>query len=436
MTDFLRHSASQQDPAVIYRSLVAACHERPGDAEVWYRMGCFLHDVKKPAAAAGAFARCVALRTEDHKAQTNLGWSLHLAGRTEEALGALEAAVALVPEAGIAWTNLAQVYGLLGRQREAIAAGRYGVAHGGLPISHMALAFQLFFAGEWEEGFREYEHRFAYRMPECLSFPYPVWRGEKVGRLFVVAGQGLGDTILALRWLPALYERLGRASGTPVVMQVQPQLLGLVRSYAVPYGWTVEPVGAPLPQADAWLAMLSLPVVVGLGEDQETDYLRRVMLPQFARRPGPRRVGVCWSGAAEAEDAAQKNLPFAEVLRLAEVPGVELHSLQVGPANSVIADMAAHGLILDRAPEISDMADTMRVIEGLDLVVSADTAVAHLAGAMGKPVWLLLNQRGGDGRWMRSGETTRWYRSMRIFRRGLDEGWAPVIGRVCEELRS
>jgi len=149
----------------------------------------------------------------------------------------------------------------------------------------------------------------------------------------------------------------------------------------------------------------------------------------------PRKVGICWSGATEADDAAHKNIPLTDFLVLAEIPGIELHSLQVGEAAKEMGTVGAYGLIADRSPEIHNMLDTTNIIAGLDLVVSVDTAVAHLAGAMGKPVWLLYNQRGGDGRWKRFGDDTVWYLSMRIWRRFREDSWAAVLGRVGRELQ-
>lgn len=147
------------------------------------------------------------------------------------------------------------------------------------------------------------------------------------------------------------------------------------------------------------------------------------------------KIGIVWAGSPTHEQAHHRDCPLAYWLRLAEVPGVELHSLQIGDAAQQIGELAAWGIIRDRAPEITNMLDTARIIAGLDLVICVDTAVAHLAGAMGKSVWMLVNQRGRDFRWEHEGETTRWYGSMRLFRRTLDEHWEDMMARVEAELR-
>ncbi len=122
------------------------------------------------------------------------------------------------------------------------------------------------------------------------------------------------------------------------------------------------------------------------------------------------------------------------MLRLAEVPGIELHSLQVGAGVSQLGDLGCYGLIRDRAPELTNFLDTARVLSELDLLITVDTAVAHLAGAMGMPAWMLVNQRGTDFRWGRRGDRTGWYPSIRLFRREMDEEWGVVIRRVEREL--
>ena len=146
-------------------------------------------------------------------------------------------------------------------------------------------------------------------------------------------------------------------------------------------------------------------------------------------------VAIAWAGNPTHEQSHHRDVPLANFLPLSEVPGVRLHSVQVGEGASQFADLACYGLIEDRSPEITNFADTAKILAEMDLVISVDTAVAHLAGAMGVPVWMLVNRRGMDFRWPVEGETTAWYQSMRLFRRELGEDWAAVIWRVGEALR-
>jgi len=155
----------------------------------------------------------------------------------------------------------------------------------------------------------------------------------------------------------------------------------------------------------------------------------------YDRARRPYRVGIAWAGSPTHEQSHHRDCPLAYWLRLAEVPGVELHSLQVGEAAGQLTQLAAHGVVLDRGPELTNFLDTAKVIAGLDLVICVDTAVGHLAGAMGVPCWVLINQRGRDFRWGYEGEATGWYPSHRLVRRSLDEDWAVVMARVEGDLR-
>lgn len=147
------------------------------------------------------------------------------------------------------------------------------------------------------------------------------------------------------------------------------------------------------------------------------------------------KVGICWGGNQAHSNGHHRDISLPYWMPLAEVPGVRLHSLQVGSQQSQIAELAAFGIIEDRSPEILSFLDTARIIQGLDLVISVDTSVAHLAGALGAPTWLLLNQMGRDYRHGSSGEVSRWYASQTIYRRTLEElSWEPLMRRVKEKL--
>lgn len=415
------------DPGIFYQQLLSAAVSR-GSAQDWYTLGCFLHDQRKWGAAAGCFARAAELDSGDYKARCNLGWNQHLAGRSDEGLSAVAAAVSAAPHEATPWALYSQIACALGLSASAIRAGREAVGVGGDdPINRMAHSFALMSGGKWAEGWREYEARFSYKLPEFLTRPYPLWRGEGVEHLFLEAEQGLGDAIMGLRWVAPALERVGR-----ITLLVHKEVYSLAQHLrGVDCGRVrVLPLPQPLPIADAWCPLLSLPIALDEAEPQGKSYI----VAPGGRQGRTGRVGIVWAGSPTHEQAHHRDCPLAYWLRLSEIPGVELHSLQVGEAAGQIAELAAYGLIHDRAPEMSNMLDTARVICGLDLVISVDTSVAHLAGALGQPVWMLVNQRGRDFRWGHEGETTGWYDSMRLFRRALDEDWGAVMGRVATGL--
>ncbi len=434
MTDFLQASlqaAQQGDAFAAYRLLVSAVAEDPENADAWYRLGCSLHDHQKYPAAVTAFTRSISLRPGDHQALTNLGLNLGLVGRYREALHTLDRAVAVSPEGALDWLHRSQILHTMGNSAATGSARKAVELAPDLPLSHMALSFCLMGDGNWLEGFREYEWRFRYKLPEFLTYPYPLWRGEETGTLLIQAEQGLGDTIQMMR-----YVRVAACGCERVKWLVHKELYSLAQGYVdarAELDIEVMAMPCPIPSADAFVPMMSLPVVLEIA-DVECD-------PYISVKAGLRvsdrdlHVGIVWAGSPDHENARHRDMPLEALLPLAEIPGVVLHSLQIGARRTDVDELGVHGILRDRSGEIMDMADTARVVAGLDLVICVDTAVGHLAGAMGKEVWLLVNQRSRDWRWLRSGETTDWYSSMRIFMRTLDEGWDDLVSRVGDKLK-
>lgn len=413
-----------------YQQLVAQAEVR-GAAEDWWGLGCVLFERGMWGAAAGCFARVIEGGGEgDARAWCNWGWCAHQMGDEDAAHKRLARARDLAPEMAEAWSLGSQVLLTLGC--EAISYARRGVELAPRSaVGHVALALALMNNGEWEEGWQEYEHRFEMKMPELLTRPYRLWRGEGVGHLYIEAEQGFGDSIFALRWVGRAAERADR-----VTLFVQKELYGLVMECAgLPGNVRVYPMPRPLPVGvDAWVPMMSLPAAMGLGGpgDDERPYLS---LGHGTKQWPPRSVGLVWAGGPAHESGHLRDMKLEDLLRLSEVPEVELHSLQVGMGQQQLGDFGCHGLIRDRWPELTNFLDTARVLAGLDLLITVDTAVAHLAGAMGMPVWMLVNQRGTDFRWSRRGDRTGWYSSLKLFRRELGEEWGAVVRRVDAALR-
>lgn len=458
-----------------YQGFLTAAISR-GEAEGWFRLGCVLHDAKRWGSASGCFAKAVSGLREGNdllpKALTNLGWNLHLSGRCEEGAEHLVKAIRLAPGEGTPYCLLSQVRGTLGDHESALFNAREGVKlQPSLAINRVALSFCLMKMGEWKDGWAEFEHRFAYKIPEFLSRPYPLWRGEEVEHLYLEGEQGLGDGIMGLRWVPLAAQRAKR-----VTLYVHGALYPLMAHMrAWPENVKVLPLPQPLPEADAWAPLLSLPVALGIDEAgpgepyiwtgelswragwvkdrqlkampmplTEAALAKNPLFAEAKQFPPPpprpdvarvRKVGIVWGGSPDHEQAHHRDCPLAYFLRLAEISDIEVHALQFGPAQSQVSEMGAFGLIRDRSPEITNLLNTASILAEMDLLISVDTSAAHLAGAMGVPVWVLLNQRGQDFRWPREGDTTPWYDSMRLFRRGLHEGWQSLMERVDARLR-
>lgn len=425
--------------AAAYQLLLSLVRREQGDADAWFALGALLSELNKLHSSVACFSRAAALRPLHLETMVSLGWDLHRIGRDGEALPLLQSAVAHFPDAALARTDLAAV--LLGEERfeEALAHALRAVEVApDEPIHHMMLAFAYFHLEHWTEGFASYEWRFRYRMPEVLSYPMPMWRGEQVNSLLLMSEQGLGDSIQSARWIDLVRER---APNARIHISIHHQLYSLFKDR---FPWAeIEPAPvtspAALPSVDAWCPLMSLPVALSINPiaAPAATFARRPHPLGGALRPpnGRRRIGICWAGNSAHDSAHLRDVGLLPFMQLAELPSLELRSLQVGPRAADLTDMGASALIADMSPYISDMRATAEQLTNLDLVLTCDTSVAHLAGAMGIPVWLLLNRLASDWRWGEfNGNQTPWYPSMRVWRKQPTESWSAVVWRCAEEL--
>ena len=422
------------DAQTAYRNLVAACLADPASFDAWFKLGAALMTIKKFDVAAACFLRANAARPDDAYTLTNIGWNLHLSARTAEGLPYLHRAVEVNPTLPLGWTDLGHLQIALGDLDAAIASSRKGVEYSqGDCIHNLGLAFALLTNGHLSEGLREYESRFRYRMPEMLTYPFPRWDGKKINRLFIQAEQGLGDTLMGLRFI---HEASRRAK--EVIFYCHAELRTLCEAN-VALNVECVPMPMPLPSADAWCPLLSLPLVYGLEmADLELPKYRPpyIKLPYSTERTIPRtssfRVGICWKGNPAHDNARFRDIPLDCFLPLTTIPGVTIHSLQHGPPAKVDMDnFGVHGLIEDLGPYLSDYNETARVMQTLDLVVTVDTSIVHLAGAANVNAMVLVNQLGSDWRWLQNKAHTPWYPSVEIIHRMLyEETWTGAMSLV------
>lgn len=364
--------------------------------------------------------------------------------RFEEAAEWFESAHRLAPErleilnllavahcdAGNIQTALGCVWTLLDRARE-------------IPEIRANLAIILLKSGALRAGFLEYQWRFGTLGSRDLidRFSAPLWRGERISglRMFLHAEQGLGDTLQFLRYVP-LVTGLGAAA---VTLEVQPPLVRLARAFAEPLGCAVIADGDPVPPIDVHCPLLSLPAMFGtemetipfaagyVAADPALAALWRGRL-EAKTRPGARRVGLVWAGGARPNNPVaaamdrRRSVPPSDLGLLGAVPGIDFVSLQLGRADQPAPDLP----LIDLTSGIKDFADTAALVDSLDLVVSVDTSVAHLAGAMGKPVWI-LSRFDNCWRWFVDREDSPWYARARLFRQPRPGDWEPVLRAVA-----
>jgi tetratricopeptide (TPR) repeat protein len=414
---------------------------RPEYVKAVSNRGAALQKLGQLAEAERQFQQAIALRPSYAMAHNNLG-SLCLAqGRLTEAETHFRAALRLDPTFADAHSNLGNALTDQGRMGEAQAS--YAEAVRLQPTSteaHANRAIAWLRAGDYVRGWAEYEWR--WRRPDAptRSFPQPCWDGSALaGRTILLYDeQGMGDALQMVRYAAAV-----KARGGTVLVQCQAALIPLLAT--CPGIDRLLPRGGPLPPFDVQAPLMSLPRI--LGTTVETipapiPYLSAdpVLVDNWRRELALEegfRVGIAWQGNPRYPSDRQRSLPLRSFEPLARVPGVRLISLQKGPGREQRAAVADRFLVTDLGERLDSnggaFRDTAAVMKSLDLVISCDTAIAHLAGALDVPVWLALCTI-SDWRWLLGRADTPWYPSMRLFRQHQLDDWAPVFERMAGEL--
>lgn len=422
------------DSEAALAAAVRAIEVAPGLAEAWFVRGAALRALRRFEAAIDALSRAVEIEPGHARAHLALG-NAHLdLDRLACGVHHLRTAIALDPKLPEAHASLGFLLAGSGRLAEAVAACEAAIRlRPDFARAHWNLSFALLLAGDFERGWEEYEwrkrhDRFA---RDFLSLPGREWEGEPLaGRtLLVHAEQGLGDTLQFARYLPLLAEH-----GARVVLACAPSLIPLLEK--MPGVASAVPKVGALPRYDFWVDQMSLPRLFRTRPDTipaPAGYLRadpvRVAgwMPATAMRP---RVGIVWAGNPEHSNDSRRSMPVDALAPILGVPGIEWVSLQVGPGSAGIADRFG---IPDRSAALIDFAETAALVETLGLVIAVDTSTAHLAGAMGKPVWVMI-PFAPDWRWMHGRDDSPWYASLRLFRQSAPSDWEGVARRVAEAL--
>jgi hypothetical protein len=307
------------------------------------------------------------------------------------------------------------------------------------PGGRYNLALALLREGSFREGWLLHESRWDFRELKLRRryFPQPQWKGESLtGKTILLhAEQGLGDTLQFVRYLP-----LVAALGGRVVLEVQPRLFRLLQS--MEGAERVLARGESLPGFDCHCPLMSLPLLFDTTPETipaATPYLQPdasavAAAWQLHPRHGEQlRVGLCWAGNPQYKSDEQRSTSLEHLLPLAHASGATFFSLQFGPAAAQIESVRPRFPLIDACSHHKDFAETAAFAATLDLVLSVDTSVAHLAGAMGLPVWVLLPHL-ADWRWMEGRDDSPWYPTARLFRQSSPGGWQSLAERVRDEL--
>jgi tetratricopeptide (TPR) repeat protein len=417
-----------------------ALRVRPDYLKALVNLGNVLREQKRYAESIDVLARAVTLDPSHATARMNLGTVLRDAGRFVEAVDCLRQAVALNPRGAEAHNNLGTALQALARFDEAGACYEEALRlDPQLADAHFSRATHRLRSGDLAGGFAEYEWRWKCKTFADRGFPQPRWDGAPLaGRaVLLYTEQGLGDTLHFVRYAAWAKDRGGR-----VIVECQKPLLNLLSS--CPFIDQLVPLGSTLPDFDVHAPLLSLPGILQLSESQLWRKAYFSAPPQLVEKwrgtleaHAGFHVGVCWQGNPEHMFNSQRSFPLAALGPVARLPGVRLVSLQKG---AQIDEIAGAGFdVLDLGPSFDEDAgpfvDSAAMIKNLDLVITADTAIAHLAGGLEAPAWLALSAH-ADWRWMLNREDTPWYPSMRLFRQRKLDRWDDVFERMAVELRS
>jgi tetratricopeptide (TPR) repeat protein len=412
---------------------------QPDHVDALNNQGNALRNLGRYDAAIACYRGALALRPDFVVAQYNLGRTLAAQQRPEEAVASLRAALAGDIPARDAH-HLADIYGELGRallalDRVEAALETCHALQARLPNEPSAAwneSVALLLLGRYREAWPKYERRFAVPGHDAARAGHHVLDLDTVAgqRILLTAEQGRGDLIQFARYAPLLARR-----GAEVVLEAYPDLIALLRTLDG-VADVVEPE-TDTPR-DRLTSLLSLPMAFAteLGSiPAAVPYLRAPAdrLAAWRERLGQRgmpRVGLAWWGF---QHIPERSMPVAALEPLLRRPGIEFHALQKEIPAPHLDWLAANPLLMQHAEALADFADTAALITEMDLVITIDTAVAHLAGALGKPVWIMLI-RGADWRWLRHRPDSPWYPTARLFRRGAERDWSAVVDAVVRAL--
>jgi tetratricopeptide (TPR) repeat protein len=408
----------------------------PHYADAHFNLGNALQESGQLNAAVDCYHRALVVQPDAAEIHYNLATVLLVQDRLKNALESYQAAVALKPDYAEAHNNMGAVLRDLGRINEAVRCFRKSLEiRPDYPEAHVNLALALLLIGDFKSGWAEHEWRWqwpGYTSPK-RNFTQPLWQGEplKGQTILVYAEQGLGDSIQFGRYLPQVIR-----CGGQVIFECPASLKTL---FETALGTSqIIAQGNPLPHFDVQAPLLSLPLVFGTTLETIPNRVPYLAAPKGgppfpAAKDSKTKVGLVWAGNPRHSNDRHRSVDLDLLVPLLQLPEVACFSLQVGASSAALAELPAAIRPDDLGAGLRDFGDTAALITQVDLIISVDTALAHLAGALGKPVWLLLPFV-SDWRWMLGREDSPWYPAMRLFRQPHPGDWPSVIEKVRQQL--
>lgn len=419
-----------------------ACYQqalelRPDLSEAWSNLGLIRQWQGATDEAVEHFRRALELNPDFADAYNHLAISLHGRGEREEAVRLLRRALELNPDLADAHHNLGNALRSQGEPVEALACYDRALAlkpdHADMHLSRALLRIQI---GDYEGGWPEYEWRWRCRGYSLPTFTQPPWDGGNLaGRtILLYADHGLGDALQFVRYAPLVRRRGGR-----VIVACRKPLARLIASCSGVERVVVE--NDPVPEFDTYAPLMSLPAVFGTTVSTVPTgipYLHadRQSIARWRRKLAPEpglKVGIMWQGNPAYGRDHERSFRLAHLAPLAKIPGVRFVSLQHGPATEQIRAVADQFAVRNLGNRLGDFLEIAGAMKSLDLIIAPDSAVAHLAGALGLPVWLAL-PFDADFRWLFGRDDSPWYPAHRLFRQRQPGDWDNVFARMAVAL--
>ena len=423
------HKTGREHAAI--ECLSSAAQYQPQSARIFDGLGCAYNKLEDYAHAAKAFERAMELESRSAATCYHLGNTYYKLDQIERAAALFRQAVEIDSRDSACWNNLGKCLKELNRLDDSIEV--YNRALEIAPdyvLAHYGRAISLLTAGRLLEGFQEYEWR--QNPAKARQFSRPGWKGELApGKtLLIHAEQGFGDAIQMLRFVPMARERVGR-----VVLECRPELKTLFQYSQC--ADVIVPFGEPIPAFDCVVSMMSLPHFLGVTLDtipNPVPYVRAPLCKPLSDQSGRLKVGLVWAGNPTHNQDAVRSIRLEELDPILRVPNVSFYSLQKSVPVRDEPCLRSKDDLIHSDQTYTDFLETASVITQLDLVIAVDTAVAHLAGALGKPVWTLI-QHSPDWRWLMGREDTPWYPTMELYRQAERNQWELPVRCVAESLR-
>jgi hypothetical protein len=412
-------------------------HLVPYNAEAWNNLGASYNRLRRPEDAEACIRQALRLAPTYPEAHNNLGNALHWQGKHEEAIVCYRSAFRFKPDYAEAHDHLGLVFHALGRLEEAVACYTEAVRLApGYALARMNRALAWLQMGDFPRGWAEYEWRWNCPEHRAADLEVPVWDGSPLeGRTILLrAEQGLGDTLQFIRFAALVRERGGYVvlscpdslsrllAGAPGVGRVVPEerpdfplachapLMSLPRIL----GTTLETIPADVPYlAPDPAALTRWQAMLASGDDL--------------------KVGIAWQGNPDHKKDRLRSFPIDRFEPLARIPGVRLFSFQKGSGSEQLAQVSGRWPITDLGPRLDDFMEAAAAASCMDLLILPDTALAHLAGALGLPVWMAV-PFAADWRWLHTREDSPWYPTMRLFRQRRWAHWDDVFARITHDL--